>query len=148
MEQSTKNVLEADSKTMKLAPDNFPGKSVVVKTDNRTFQWIDIGDVNDDKAITIRVEGDYIYQVNEDNLVLSSDYNDFTGAGNHPFFDTKDPENKLQKCTVNSDGTISPDANPKYVLGSWDRSHFVRWILRGSKFAFYFENAQEKLGIT
>ena len=29
MEQSTRHVLEADSKTMKLAPTNFPGWAIV-----------------------------------------------------------------------------------------------------------------------
>ena len=48
---------------------------------------------------------------------------------------------------MNSDGTISPDANPQYVLGAWDDTHIIRWVPRGSKFAFYFENAQEILGV-
>ena len=53
--------------TMKLAPDNFPGKSVLVKKNEKYEKWdLYLGDINDEKALTIRVEGDFIHNADPD----------------------------------------------------------------------------------
>ena len=64
------------------------------------------------------------------------------------FFFTIEPGDVGQKFTVNADGTISPDKDPQYVLGTNDSQTIVNWILNDDKNKFIFENAQEILGVT
>ena len=59
-----------------------------------------------------------------------------------------EPDDEGQKFTVNADGTISPDKDPQYVLGTNDSQSIVTWILNDDKNKFIFENAQEILGVT
>ena len=61
-----------------------------------------------------------------------------------------------QNFTVNSDGTISPDDDPNYVLAAFDylirqNDHHNRigWVVKNDNISrLIFENAQEILGVS
>ena len=65
---------------MKLAPNNFPGKAVVLDEDIPSESWppsskLVLGDINDEKAVIIKVDGDRILEVNNDyNRCLDGTY--------------------------------------------------------------------------
>ena len=52
------------------------------------------------------------------------------------------------KFTVNSDGTISSDRDPRFVLGTEETQSYIKWVHRSHKYILLFENAQEILGLT
>ena len=124
---------------MKLAPTNFPQKAVVEYTPHR----FELGDINDKRALIIRVEKDYIHDVTNYNIVLDGTY-----QRRDPTFALKNTGDKLQKFTVNSDGTISSDKNPEYALGTDEDQDRILWVHRSDKNVFIFENAQEILKVT
>ena len=66
----------ASRKTLKLAPDNMPWKAVVATDTEGKGCWLDLGDVNDEKALTVFVEGDFIHNSNNENMVLNATLNE------------------------------------------------------------------------
>ena len=50
--------------------------------------------------------------------------------------------------TVNSDGTISLDIDPQYVLGTDSGLTGVKWVKKSDENKFIFSNAQEILGVS
>ena len=58
--------------------------------------------------------------------------------------------NSKQNFTVNPDGTISPDDNPRYVLAhSGFGDDTIGWVVKNDdKNRLIFENAQEILGVS
>ena len=77
------------------------------------------------------------------NIVLDGTY-----QRRDPTFALKNTGDKLQKFTVNSDGTISSDKNPEYALGTDEDQDRILWVHRSDKNVFIFENAQEILKVT
>ena len=45
------------------------------------------------------------------------------------------------KFTVNSDGTISSDKDPRFVLGTDETQTYIHWYHRSHKYILLFENA-------
>ena len=132
---------------MKLAPDNMPWKAVVASDTQGTGCCLDLGDVNDKKALTVFVEGDFIHNSNNETMVLGASLDQnykLSGA----YFTNKNSTNESQKFTVNSDGTISSDEDPQFVLGTDECQVRVLWVHRSHKYILLFENAQEILGLT
>ena len=132
---------------MKLAPDNMPWKAVVASDTQGTGCCLDLGDVNDKKALTVFVKGDFIHNSNNETMVLGASLDQnykLSGA----YFTNKNSTNESQKFTVNSDGTISSDEDPQFVLGTDECQVRVLWVHRSHKYILLFENAQEILGLT
>ena len=108
---------------MKLAPSNFTGKAVVA-THKRNHghgmeQHVTFGDSNDPNAISIFAEGDHI-------MNAAIPYNTLDGWDHKKrpegcVFFTKHSDYPHQRFTVNEDGTIGLNIDPKYVLGTNDR---------------------------
>ena len=73
--------------------------------------------------MTIFVEGDYIVNANVSDRFLYGDH-----WSNAPYFCVKNSNDKHQKFTVNSDGTVSLKENPRYVLGTDYRHKEVQWV--------------------
>ena len=48
-----------------------------------------------------------------------------------------------QRHSINMDGTISLDCDPTFVLGTDDDQKRVRWIKRGSRHQFIFDQAND-----
>ena len=110
-------------------------------------QYVTFGDATDhEKVMTIFVEGDYI--LNTNTFYNTLDGWDHKKRPEGCVFFTKHSEYPHQKFTVNSDGTISHDCDPQYVLGTNDAQDIVKWVLQDDKNKFIFENAQEILGVT
>ena len=57
---------------MKLAPDNMPWKALVASGIQETGCYFDLGDVNDKKALTVFVKGDFIHNSNNETVVLEA----------------------------------------------------------------------------
>ena len=65
------------------------------------------------------------------------------------FFSIKNDEiDNYQSFTVNSDGTISFDLDPKYVIGQVPYKDEVFLVERSDENALRFENAHEILGVS
>ena len=126
---------------MKLAPDNMPWKAVAAHGSCRLW------DVNHEKALTVFVEGDFIHNSNDDTKVLKAVLDENYKLSD-AYFTTKNSTDKSQKFTVNSDGTISSDEDPRFVLGTDECQINVLWVHRSHKYILLFENAQEILGLT
>ena len=73
-------------------------------------QFITFGDANDEKAMTIFVDGDHI--LNADLFYNTLDGWEHKTRDVGTIFFTKHSEYPHQKFTVNSDGTISIDKDP------------------------------------
>ena len=86
---------------------------MIASAEYHTSQAIELGDINDKRALVVKVEKDYIHDVKKLNQVLDGTY-----QGRDPSFATKNTADKRQKYTVNSDGTISSDKKPQYALGT------------------------------
>ena len=89
--QSTNRVQSSNQnkKTMKLAPTNFPMKALVTKEGFGNVWNISLGDINDENALTIFVEGDYIVNANESDWVLR-----YGNQNDIPHFCPKNPTDK------------------------------------------------------
>ena len=130
-------------KTMKLEPSNFPGKAVfTTKTQQHGHgmdQFVTFGDANDANAMTVFVDGDFIHNANKFYSVL--DAWDHKNRKEGTVFFTKEKDDSGQIFTINSNGTISLDKDPQYVLGTNDKQNIVKWVLDDDKNRFIFENA-------
>ena len=67
--------------------------------------------MNDENALTVFVEGDFIHNSNDDTMVLKARLDEHY-LHSSAYFTTKNSTDKSQKFTVNSDGTISSDEDP------------------------------------
>ena len=54
-------------------------------------------------------------------------------------------EYQHQKFAINQDGTISLQSDPDWVLGTDERSKRVRFVKKGSKNQFVFDQAADYL---
>ena len=89
--------------------------------------------------MTIFVEGDNI--LNADIFYNTLDGWEHKTRRDGTLFFTKHSEYPHQKFTVNSNGTISIDKDPIYVLGTNDTQNIVKWVHFSDKNKFVFENA-------
>ena len=106
------------------------------------------GDASDTESVmTIFVEGDYILNSKIFYNALDGGWNHKDRPEGHAFF-TKNSEYAHHKFTVNSDGTISLDSDPLYVLGTNDAQDIIKFVPQDDENRFIFENAQEILGVT
>ena len=60
-------------------------------------------------------------------------------------FFTKESTREHIKFTANSDGTISLNMNPEYVLGTCSSEDEIWFVKRDSPYKFIFENLRELL---
>ena len=113
----------SNKKVMKLAPSNFTGKAVVATHKRNHGHGMELhvtfGDSNDPNAISIFAEGDHI-------MNAAIPYNTLDGWDHKKrpegcVFFTKHSDYPHQRFTVNEDGTIGLNIDPKYVLGTNDR---------------------------
>ena len=132
---------------MKLVPDNMPWKAVVASDIEGKGFSLNFEDVNDEKALSIFVQDGFIHNSNDETMVLEANLNENYKLSN-ACFTRKDSDDISQKFTVNSDGTISSDKDPQFVLGTDECQARVLWVHRSHKYIFLFENAQEILGLT
>ena len=131
--------------SIKLAPINYPGKSIIVtgtiQEGHGMQQLLGLGDINDDKAVAIFFDGDDIHDLSNFYSVMDA----WCYETRPVIFFTKESTREHIKFTANSDGTISLNMNPEYVLGTCASEDEIWFVKRDSPYKFYFENLRRML---
>ena len=136
---------EKPGNSFALRPMNFPGRAIVktgiIQEGHGMQQLIRLGELCGEGELSIFFDGDDIHDGDNPYSVMDA----WCYETRAVIFFTKESTREHIKFTANTDGTISLNMNPEYVLGTNSGENEIWFVKRDSPYKFIFENLRRSL---